>query len=54
MINYHARYVIWKFRGYSSEMNEFVSIDVLDRNLILLYFQDSGIVLVLYIINLIS
>lgn len=52
MINYRARCVIWKFRGYSSKMNEFVSIDIPDRNLI----QDSGnIVLgILYITNLTS
>lgn len=48
MINYRARCVIWKFRGYSSKMNEFVSIDIPDRNLILLYFQDSGVRDIIY------
>lgn len=58
MINYRPRYVIWRFRGYSSKMDEFVFIDINlleDRNLILLYFQDSGIMSeILYIANLTS
>lgn len=58
MINYRARYVIWRFRGYSSKMDEFVFININlleDRNLILLYFQDSGIMSeILYIANLTS